>query len=95
MIIAKSGIEKLLRVLLAVFVVVNAMTPSMAQAKSFESDETSQVNSIKPFLFGLFPNKLLQTPSCGTEADLVIGNGVTCSLAAGEYTYNTITIQTG
>lgn len=36
-----------------------------------------------------------QTTSCQTSGDLTLGSGQTCSLNAGSYTFNSVTVQTG
>jgi hypothetical protein len=39
--------------------------------------------------------RLAQFPGCATSGDLVVANGETCELAAGSYTFDSITVQSG
>jgi uncharacterized repeat protein (TIGR01451 family) len=82
-------------------VVLAAPQRSAAMAEPAKSPEKAtgqhQWNLLNNFgrLFSGLGTKPEQSTGCTTSGDLVITNGITCSYAAGTYTFNTIIVQSG
>jgi len=89
-------LEKTLRVLLVVFVLFNAVVPfSRTNAMSIDGKLGSDSEERNDGFWEVLVKGFFQTPSCATSGDLVVPDGETCSLAAGEYTFNSIIIESG
>jgi hypothetical protein len=89
-------LEKALRVLLVVFVLFNAVVPfSRTNAMSIDGEFGPDSEERNDGLWEVLVKGLFQTPSCATSGDLIVADGETCSLAAGEYTFNSVIIESG
>lgn len=85
MILTKSGIEKILRVVLVLFVLFNVADPSIdANAQGMDKNYRGNLSE-----------QILKTSLCPTSGDLVVDTGEICSFAAGEYDFGSVVIESG